>query len=59
MRQGCILGPLLFFWYVIEMVISKDDYCKFLVYADDSAILYSHGDCEIISKKIDKTLEYC
>ena len=57
--QGSILGLLLFFCYVNDMVISIDPDCKFLVYADDSTILFSHSDPDQIVNKLGKVLEYC
>ena len=57
--QGSILGPLLFLCYVNDMAISIDDECKLLLYADDSAILFSHKDPEIISQKLSIALSSC
>ena len=42
--QGNILGPLLFLFYVNDMVISIDSDCKLLLFADDSSILFSQKD---------------
>ena len=39
------------------MTISVDEVCKFILYADDSAILFSHSDPSIISNKLGKVLE--
>ena len=39
--QGSILGPLLFLCYINDMELSISSECKLLLYADDSAILYS------------------
>ena len=47
--QGSILGPLLFLCYVNDMVISIDPDCKLLLYANDSAILFSHKDPDQIA----------
>ena len=57
--QGSILGPLLFLCYVNDMSISIDDDCKLILYADDSAILFSHADPRVISEKLGKVLENC
>ena len=31
--------------------------CKFILYADDSAILFSHKDPEVISQKLSEVME--
>ena len=53
------LGPLLFLCYVNDMVTSIDSDCKLLLYADDSTILFSHKDPNVISEKLGKVLESC
>ena len=40
--QGSILGCLVLLSYVNDMEISISPECKLLLYADDSAILFSH-----------------
>ena len=57
--QGSILGPLLFLCYGNDMIISIDPDCKLILYADDSVILFSHRDPNIISEKLGKVLESC
>ena len=57
--QGSILGSLLLLTYVNDMSISIDGDCKLISYADDSAILYSHNDPNIISSKLGNVLEKC
>ena len=44
--QGSILGPLLFLLYVNDMHISV--YCRLALYADDSALIFSHTDVHVI-----------
>merc|ERR1711891_78735 len=55
--QGSILGPLLFLCYVNDMSISIK--CKFLLYADDSALIVSGSDPQIIADKLSEELESC
>ena len=45
-----IIGPLLFLCYVNDMYTSVTADCKLIIYADDSAILFSHKDPEVISQ---------
>ena len=55
--QGSILGPLLFLCYINDMELSISSECKLLLYADDSAILYSNTDSRVISDKLGLELE--
>ena len=57
--QGSLLGPLLFLCYINDMEISVDSNCKLLLYADDSAILFSHKDPEVITRKLGSVLDSC
>ena len=41
------------------MPISLDSECKLILYADDSAILFSHKDPHIIAQKLGNTLDMC
>lgn len=41
--QGSILGPLLFLLYINDL-ISIDDSCRFVIYADDTTLLLSGKD---------------
>ena len=50
--QGSILGPLLFLCYVNDMFTSVSADCKLILYADDSAILFSHKNPVLISKQL-------
>ena len=54
--QGNILGPLLFLCYVNDMSISIGGEYKLMLYADDSAILYSHTDPRVISGRLVRNL---
>lgn len=53
--QGSILGPLLFLIYVNDMADAVK--CKLLLYADDSALMVSHRDVDIIQKRLSDELE--
>ena len=55
--QGSILGPLLFLCYVNDMPISLK--CKLLLYADDSALLVSGSDPNIIAEILSNELKSC
>lgn len=41
------------------MAASVDEYCKLMVYANDSAIFYAHRDPDIIAQKLGSVLEKC
>ena len=56
--QGSILGPLLFLCYVNDMSMSISGECKLMLYADNSAILYSHKDPRVISERLVKSLSH-
>jgi hypothetical protein len=57
--QGSLLGPLLFLIYVNDLGASIGPDCKVLLYADDTAILFSHTNPNIIAKKLSSMLEKC
>ena len=57
--QGSLLGPLLFLIYVNDLQTSIDQDCKVLLYADDTAILFSHNDTRVISEKLSRMLKSC
>ena len=57
--QGSILGPLLFLCYVNDMEISISPESNLLLYADDSAILFSHKNPEALSRKLSSELQSC
>ena len=54
--QGSILGPLLFLIYINDMSISLT--CKLSLYADDSALLFSHRDPAITRFSFSKNTVY-
>ena len=53
--QDGILGPLLFLCYVNDMSMSINSDCKLWLYADDSAILFSHKEVNVISDRLGKS----
>ena len=55
--QGSILGPQLFLVYINDMQISVD--CRLALYADDSALIFSHKDSGVISDKLSSELSNC
>ena len=57
--QGSLLEPLLFLIYVNDLQTSIDQDCKVLLYADDTAILFSHNDTRVISEKLSRMLKSC
>jgi hypothetical protein len=57
--QGSLSEPLLFLIYVNDLQTSIDQDCKVLLYADDTAILFSHNDTRVISEKLSRMLKSC
>ena len=53
--QGSILGPLLFLIYINDIYTAVR--CKLLLYADDSALLVSGKDTQLIQESISAELE--
>ncbi len=53
--QGSILGPLLFLIYVNDMEMAVK--CKLLLYADDSALLVSGKEIDVIQKELSNNLQ--
>ena len=55
--QGSILGPLLFLVYINDMHLSIQ--CRLALYADDSALFFSHSDPAVISERLGSELSLC
>ena len=55
--QGSILGPLLFLVYINDLNISLN--CRLSLYADDSALLFSHSDASVIAERLGAELSAC
>ena len=55
--QGSLLGPLLYLCYSNDMETSVKN--KLLLYADDSVIIASHKDPEVISRSLSLDLKSC
>ena len=53
--QGSILGPLLFLLYINDIVMSSDVF-KFILFADDTSLFYSHKDQNEATKIMNKEL---
>ena len=51
--QGSILGPLLFLIYINDIYTAVR--CKLLLYADDSALLVSGKDTQLIQESFFRT----
>ena len=49
--QVKLFGPLLFLCYINDMELSIISGCKLLLYAEDSAILYSNKASRVLSDK--------
>jgi hypothetical protein len=52
--QGSLLGPLLYLCYCNDMHMATN--CKLILYADDSALLFSHKDPKVIEKFLSEEL---
>ena len=56
--QGSILGPQLFLLYINDMIVSTTN-CKLSLYADDSALIFSHTDPAVIASTLSNELSSC
>ena len=50
--QVSILGPLLFLFYVNDMVRAVN--CDLLLYADDTGLIFQHKDINIIEQQLNR-----
>ena len=55
--QGSILGPQLFLIYINDMNLSIN--CRLSLYADDSALLFSGRDPDVIAERLSVELSTC
>ena len=55
--QGSILGPQLFLIYINDMYSSLN--CRLSLYADDSALFFSHKDPIVIANRLSVELSNC
>ena len=55
--QGSLLGPLLYLCYSNDMEVSVS--CKLLLYADDSVLIVSDRQPNVISNKLSRELSSC
>ena len=55
--QGSILGPTLFLCYINDMSAALG--CKLSLYADDSALVFSHSNPKVVSEFLSKELDTC
>ena len=51
------MGPILFLIYINDMNISLA--CRLSLYADDSALIFSHQDSKVIAERLSVELSSC
>ena len=54
--QGSILGPLLFILFIND-IVSSSSILKFLLFADDTNLMYSHSNIETLFSTVNKELD--
>lgn len=57
--QGSILGPLLYLCYVNDMSTAISENCKLLLYADDSVLMVSDKNPDLISNELGQNVNSC